>query len=97
MKIEQFTHKNVLPNGTFSDHAGAVQVNGSIRTSNLNNPEGGCNQRNCNCSPGHWVAIVLPRNNKNEVNGVTIYFKNQNELKQFIIILNNFSVFVSDN
>ena len=30
MKVETFKHENVLPNGTFADQAGAVEVKGKI-------------------------------------------------------------------
>ncbi len=81
MKIETFIHENVLPNGTFKDKLGAVEVNGSIRMS----PKGGgCTIKTCHCSDGHWYMTALPRTKKGVVAGTRIIFENQKEMDEFL-------------
>ncbi len=80
MKIENVKHENVLPNGTFSDKAGAVEVNGKIVMSQNG---GGCSLEGCSCSDGHWITIVKPLTEEGIVEGVRVVFDNQLEMQKF--------------
>lgn len=85
MKIEQFKHEGVKPNGSFADpEQGAVETAEIVRFSTK---EGGCNSRGCHCSDGHWVCLGLPRTDKGVVQGVVIKFDNRTQLLRFAEIM----------
>ena len=81
MRIEKFKHENVLPNGTFKNRPGAIEVNGMITLSHFN---GGCGLEGCNCSEGHWINVALPRTNKGIVEGITLYLDSREQVLDFI-------------
>lgn len=78
MKIEHWTHENVLPDGICLS-GGKVDPNPGIR---LSQPiSGGCGLEHCNCSAGHWLCINFGYNKKTKtVSGVTVYFDNHEEM-----------------
>lgn len=78
MKIEHFTHENVLQDGTFVDQAGSVKTDLNI------NHGIGCSLPKCHCSDTPWFLIGLPRTENGEVEGVTIYFECEGEYDEFI-------------
>ncbi len=81
MKIEHFEHENVNQDGTIND-GGAVYSNGAVTFSNY---ESGCGLSHCNCSEGHWICTVAPRDNETLiVSGVTIRFGNKAEMIHYI-------------
>lgn len=78
MKIEYFEIKcdkngNTKPNG-------AVAVNGAIIKSAR---KGGCGLEGCNCSPGRYITIVLPRQ-RGKIIGLKCMFKNDAEYYKFM-------------
>lgn len=77
MKIKHFVHHGVAPDGSVSS-GGALEVNGRVIESDVN---GGCGSEDCTCSPGHWIATVLPRTDDGIVFGYTAYFDNREELE----------------
>jgi hypothetical protein len=87
MNIELFKNKDVDKNTGVVKSGGAVHTEGLIRGSAAN---GGCDLENCKCSEGHWLSIVLPINNKNEVSGVTIRFENELEKEKFHLMLKDY-------
>lgn len=80
MEIVKTIHENVNYDGTFSDNAGAVETGGCIRMS-----EGGCDIEGCNCSPGQWICISLPREH-GRVEVVTVNFDSPEEFNRFLRI-----------
>lgn len=80
MKIEKNVIKGVLENGKVID-GGAVVVNGRISKSA---PNGGCGAPGCECSPGHWISVVLPRTPAGEVESVLISFDTKEEMENFL-------------
>ena len=81
MNITRFRHTGVKPDGTFEQGLGAVKTKGSISRSH---ERGGCGMRGCKCSPGHWIAVALPRTDEGVVEGFTIRFKNKQEFNRFL-------------
>ena len=79
MKIKTFRHENVLPNGTFADRDGAVEVSGKIV---MSQNSGGCGLDTCNCSEGHWITIVKPRTSDGIVEGVSVKFDDMKEMQK---------------
>lgn len=80
MKIKTFKHENVLPNGTFANQNGAVEVKGVITMSKKN---GGCGLKSCHCSDGHWITIVKPRTDDGVVEGIRVEFDDMTEMQKF--------------
>jgi hypothetical protein len=81
MKTRTFRHENVLPDGTFSDKAGAVGTKGGIK---MSASRGGCGIRTCNCSPGHWISITQPRTEEGIVVGTVINFTDKKEMDKYL-------------
>jgi hypothetical protein len=82
MKVRAFTHRNVAPCGHIqTKKGGAVHANGAIIMSQDN---GGCDIKSCNCSPGHWITILMPRTSKGLVRGMSVSFKDRLELLTFL-------------
>lgn len=77
MRIEKYIHSNVPNNNQEAE----VEINGGI---SLSQPDGGCDTKGCNCSPGHWVTISLPRSDDGTVEVVCVYFDNKEEMTQLI-------------
>lgn len=77
MKIKHFVHTGVSPDGLVPS-GGAVEVNGRVIESDI---KGGCGSKGCPCSPGHWIATVLPRTEDGVVFGYTAYFDSRQELE----------------
>lgn len=73
MKITKFKHecneKGVCKGG------GAVVTEGAIRISRGE----GCGIKNCHCSDGCWISIILPRK-RGIVEGVKVQFKDLTEM-----------------
>ena len=80
MRITKILHKNVGENGE-TKGGGAIYVNGAIIMSQEN---GGCNEPTCNCSNGHWIAILKPRTHDGIVSGIKVNFSNKSEYDEFI-------------
>jgi hypothetical protein len=69
------------PNGKMKIGGGAIVTEGGISASSIG---GGCGMGNCSCSPGHWVLIMQPRDEKTErVKSVLIRFDDRAELEAF--------------
>ena len=81
MHTKTFKHENVLPDGTFKDQPGAVVTNGKT---NMSAPNGGCGLPGCNCSPGHYIAVIKPRTENGIVEDITIHFRDKEEMNTFI-------------
>ena len=79
MQIEVWTEKNVLHDGR-TKGGGAVVTHGRIARSTQ---KGGCGLESCNCSPGHYITITLPRTPRGEVMSVIAHFTSLNEMKRF--------------
>ncbi|MHC4463628.1 MAG: hypothetical protein ACYS30_19690 [Planctomycetota bacterium] len=79
MRTHHFKHIDVNKDGTCKS-GGAVETKGVVR---LSSRGGGCTLNKCNCSPGHWICVTLPRTNKGVVEGVTLYFDNEKQLTTF--------------
>jgi hypothetical protein len=79
MKLTKIIHKNVLPDGTFSDKKGAIVTTGTIR---MGRGEG-CGLKNCNCSPGYYVTILMPLKSR-KVEGVKAEFESESEMNKFL-------------
>jgi hypothetical protein len=47
-------------------------------------PSGGCGLEGCNCSPGHYIAVLLPRTEDGVVLGATFTFKSRTELLKYL-------------
>jgi hypothetical protein len=81
-EISVYVHEGVNKDGTMKDgSAGAVYADGHISVSA---PCGGCDLGECNCSPGHWIAVSLPRSKDGLVIGVTFTFKSRTELLKYL-------------
>ena len=81
-EIEIYIHEGVNKDGTMKDgSAGAVYADGHISVSA---PGGGCNLDGCNCSPGHYIAVSLPRTEDGIVIGATFTFKSRTELLKYL-------------
>jgi hypothetical protein len=80
MKFEKFVHKGVKEDGTFKRELGAVKTKGSI----LIGRGKGCGLPECNCSPGFFLSVCLPRTKKGVVEGVLIKFDNEEELNKYL-------------
>ena len=71
MRIEKIVHKNVNPNGTFSDGTtGAVVTTGRLMMG-YNHGE-------------HWLSISMPRTKEGVVEGMTVYFSSKKEKEKFL-------------
>ena len=79
MKLTKLIHKNVLPNGTFSDKSGAVITTGSVR---MGKGEG-CSLDGCHCSDGYYITILMPLKN-GKVEGMKVEFENKKEMNVFL-------------
>jgi hypothetical protein len=80
-EITIFKHEHVNKDGTFERELGSVHIEGHIT---ISHPKSGCGMDGCNCSPGHWISVALPRTNKGIVRGMTIQFKNRKELEKYL-------------
>ena len=80
MKISLIKHENVLPDGTFANERGAVEVKGKV----IMSAGEGCGLDNCHCSDGHWITICLPRTEDGVVLGIKAKFDNGREMKKFL-------------
>jgi len=80
MRIEKFVNTNVAEDGK-TQGGGAVVVNGGIHTSA---PEGGCGSGNCNCSPGHWITIIMPRTIDGKVECIRVQFDSKAEKDKYL-------------
>ena len=81
MKTEQFTHENVLLDGTFKYELGAIHTDGRMIVSQ---EDGGCDLEHCKCSEGHWVTTIQPRTKQGIVEGVKITFDNKQEMVDYL-------------
>jgi hypothetical protein len=81
MRIESYEHRDVKSDGTFEHELGAVYADGGI---NVSSPDGGCGMDGCNCSPGHYISVSLPRTKDGIVRGVTFRFKSREELLHYL-------------
>lgn len=75
MKIKRWKHKNVKSDGTFKNQLGAVHTKPRV-----NIIRGGCGLKGCHCSDGYYLVINEGRNKNGSVNGLTVTFKNKEEL-----------------
>lgn len=72
MKIKKILHKNVLPNGTFSDQSGAVETRGTVRMSKNDMDD------------GYWMTIIQPRTEDGIVEGIQVVFDDRTEMDIFL-------------
>lgn len=80
MKVEKFTHENVLPDGTFSDKRGQIGTKGNVIL-----VDGGCPLKGCHCSDGHSLTIVSPLKD-GKVEGMIVYFNNRKEMLKYLTL-----------
>jgi len=81
-EISVYTHDHVKADGTFEDgELGAVHTEGNI---SISHPDGGCGMPGCECSPGHWISVALPRTEDGVVRGVTFKFNSREELEEYL-------------
>lgn len=80
-EIEVNIHEGVNKDGTMKDEPGAIYTEGHI---SLSAPGGGCGLGSCNCSPGHWISVSLPRTEGGIVIGATFTFKSRTELLKYL-------------
>jgi hypothetical protein len=81
MKVKEWKHENVLPNGKFLSAGGSVEVTPGIK---LSQPNGGCSLKGCRCSIGHWISINRGYDAKTKtVSGKTLYFDSHREMVAF--------------
>ncbi len=86
MKIEHWTHKNVKPDGTFFNEAGAIDITPGLR---MSDDDGGCGLENCKCSEGHWLMVGFGYNaEERTVSGITVHFENYGEMQLFLTTRN---------
>ena len=81
MRIEKLIHTSVQPDGTFLYKKGSVHTEGACA---IGWGEG-CGLDHCNCSPGYWVSIILPRTEEGVVEVAKVSFT---DLKEMETILN---------
>jgi hypothetical protein len=82
-EISVYIHKQVKPNGGCKD-GGAVHTEGHLQ---ISHPKGGCGLGRCNCSPGHWIAVSMPRTDSGVVKGITFTFNSRTELLKYLDLL----------
>lgn len=73
MRIEKYIHTDIPDNKEEAE----VEILGGI---SLSQSDGGCDAKGCNCSPGHWMAIRLPRTDDGTVEGISVYFDSKEEM-----------------
>jgi hypothetical protein len=81
MKIEEFVHKGVKPNGTFENELGAIHTDARVIVMRGE----GCGISACHCSDGYSLSVCLPRNPKTkEVRGIIVRFADANEMRKVL-------------
>jgi hypothetical protein len=75
MKITIYRHENVPSNER------GLSLDGSVK---MSHPDGGCGSQGCNCSPGFWLSIVMPRTVLGEVAVVKVKFDDKAEFHRFL-------------
>ena len=81
-KVVSLSYKNVNQNGTFSDGTGgAIATEGRIVSSK---PNDGCGLGSCDCSDGHWINVMQARTEQGTVEGFTIFFYYESDMKDFV-------------
>lgn len=81
MEMQKIIHENVKRDGTFEDQLGAVETDGCIRIG----MDDGCGLPGCNCSPGYWLTIMLPREN-GRVEGIKVTFDSKKDMDRYLNI-----------
>lgn len=81
IKITEIKHQGLCEDGTFKNGSGgAVTVTGAIVMSENN----GCGLGGCNCSPGFWLSVFLPRTRAGTVRGYLVGFGHGQEMRNFM-------------
>lgn len=80
-EVTTYKLKNVSKAGVFEDHSGSIDPSGKIR---LSASKGGCGSKGCNCAPGHWINVSLPRTKKGIVRGMNLKFNTRKELNDYL-------------
>jgi hypothetical protein len=73
MEITKFIHHHVSPD--------KLNTHGFIA---ISSETGGCGEKGCHCSDGHWISIGLPRTKNGVVQGLKVQFDSPEELKKFL-------------
>lgn len=80
MKIEKVKYSGVSADGKVAS-GGAVETAGKIC---MSAEKGGCGAPGCNCSPGHWISVFLPRTRGGIVEGIEVSFDSKDEMDEFM-------------